>query len=97
MVAVVTDLVRAQATVRAGPSPVRPCAAQGPTSSWRSGRDTVKRHADSPVSNETNESVRTFSYIVQGDTQPRAVASLTRDDRWRVKVGQFEVDDKVPS
>jgi len=33
----------------------------------------------------------------QGDTQPRAVASSTRDDRWRVKVGQFEVDDKVPS
>jgi single-stranded DNA-binding protein len=33
----------------------------------------------------------------QGDTQPRAVASSTRDDRWRVKVGQFEGDDKVPS
>ena len=30
-------------------------------------------------------------------TRARAVASSTRDDRWRVKVGQFEVDDKVPS
>jgi single-strand DNA-binding protein len=26
-----------------------------------------------------------------------AMATTTRDDRWRVKVGQFEVDDKMPS
>ena len=58
--------------------------------------DAAARSVVEVVAKELGPSLR-WATTTRATRSPEAVASSTRDDRWRVKVGQFEVDDKVPS
>jgi single-stranded DNA-binding protein len=49
------------------------------------------------MAEELGPSLRWATATTTRATRSPSGSQLDRDDRWRVKVGQFEADDKVPS